>query len=27
VTIDVIGGPTYVHGETDEDLLVDSFDL
>ncbi|MBZ6495925.1 methenyltetrahydromethanopterin cyclohydrolase [Natrinema longum] len=27
VTIDVIGGPTYVHGETDEELLVDSFDL
>ncbi|WP_254531401.1 methenyltetrahydromethanopterin cyclohydrolase [Natrinema gelatinilyticum] len=27
VTIDVIGGPTYVFGETDEDLLVDSFGL
>ncbi|ELY45853.1 methenyltetrahydromethanopterin cyclohydrolase [Natronorubrum tibetense] len=27
VTIDVIGGPTYVHGETDEALLVESFDL
>ncbi|SER92156.1 methenyltetrahydromethanopterin cyclohydrolase [Natrinema salaciae] len=27
VTIDVVGGPTYVHGETDEDLLVDSFGL
>jgi len=27
VTIDVLGGPTYVYGETDEDLLVDSFDL
>ncbi|MDQ2049765.1 methenyltetrahydromethanopterin cyclohydrolase [Natronolimnohabitans sp. A-GB9] len=27
VTIDVIGGPTYVHGETDEELLVDSFEL
>ena len=27
VTIDVIGGPTYVHGETDEELLADSFDL
>ncbi|MEY7849512.1 methenyltetrahydromethanopterin cyclohydrolase [Natrarchaeobius sp. A-rgal3] len=27
VTIDVIGGPTYVHGETNEDLLADSFDL
>ncbi|WP_126661265.1 methenyltetrahydromethanopterin cyclohydrolase [Haloterrigena salifodinae] len=27
VTIDVVGGPTYVHGETDEELLVDSFDL
>ncbi|GAB3673537.1 methenyltetrahydromethanopterin cyclohydrolase [Halopiger thermotolerans] len=27
VTIDVLGGPTYVHGETDEDLLVESFDL
>ncbi|ELY76736.1 methenyltetrahydromethanopterin cyclohydrolase [Natrinema pallidum] len=27
VTVDVVGGPTYVHGETDEDLLVDSFGL
>ncbi len=27
VTIDVLGGPTYVYGETDEQLLVDSFDL
>ncbi|MFC6716992.1 methenyltetrahydromethanopterin cyclohydrolase [Natrialbaceae archaeon GCM10025810] len=27
VTIDVIGGPTYVHGETDEELLVESFGL
>ena len=27
VTVDVIGGPTYVHGETDEELLVDSFEL
>ena len=27
VTIDVLGGPTYVHGETDEKLLVESFDL
>ncbi|MCU4924703.1 methenyltetrahydromethanopterin cyclohydrolase [Halobacteria archaeon AArc-dxtr1] len=27
VTIDVLGGPTYVHGETDEDLLVESFGL
>ncbi|TYT61336.1 methenyltetrahydromethanopterin cyclohydrolase [Natrialba swarupiae] len=27
VTIDVVGGPTYVHGETDESLLADSFDL
>ncbi len=25
VTIDVLGGPTYSYGETDEDLLVDSF--
>lgn len=27
VTIDVADGPTYVHGETDEDLLARSFDL
>ncbi|WP_254524895.1 methenyltetrahydromethanopterin cyclohydrolase [Natrinema caseinilyticum] len=27
VTIDVIGGPTHVYGETDEDVLVDSFGL
>ncbi|WP_265112330.1 methenyltetrahydromethanopterin cyclohydrolase [Halosolutus halophilus] len=27
VTIDVLGGPTYAHGETDEELLADSFDL
>ncbi|APX98163.1 methenyltetrahydromethanopterin cyclohydrolase [Natronorubrum daqingense] len=27
VTIDVIGGPTYVHGETDEGILVESFGL
>ncbi len=27
VTIDVIGGGTYVHGETDERLLEESFDL
>ncbi|WP_252699129.1 methenyltetrahydromethanopterin cyclohydrolase [Natronosalvus vescus] len=27
VTVDVIGGPTYVHGETNESVLVDSFDL
>lgn len=27
VTIDVIGGPTHVYGETNEDLLVESFDL
>jgi methenyltetrahydromethanopterin cyclohydrolase len=27
VTIDVLGGPTYVHGDTDEDLLAESFDL
>ncbi|WP_247001630.1 methenyltetrahydromethanopterin cyclohydrolase [Halosolutus gelatinilyticus] len=27
VTIDVLGGPTYVHGETDEDLVADSFGL
>ncbi|SFC58760.1 methenyltetrahydromethanopterin cyclohydrolase [Halobiforma haloterrestris] len=27
VTVDVIGGPTYVYGETDEDLLVESFGL
>ncbi len=27
VTVDVLGGPTYVFGETDESLLVDSFGL
>ncbi|MWV38247.1 methenyltetrahydromethanopterin cyclohydrolase [Natrialba sp. INN-245] len=27
VTIDVVGGPTYVHGETDESLLAESLDL
>ncbi|WP_049924687.1 methenyltetrahydromethanopterin cyclohydrolase [Halopiger djelfimassiliensis] len=27
VTIDVLGGPTYVHGETDEELLAESFQL
>lgn len=27
VTVDVLGGPTYVHGETNEDLLVESFGL
>ena len=27
VTVDVLGGPTYVYGETDEELLVESFDL
>ncbi|ELZ03308.1 methenyltetrahydromethanopterin cyclohydrolase [Natrialba aegyptia] len=27
VTIDVLGGPTYVHGETDEELVARSFDL
>ncbi|TYL36001.1 methenyltetrahydromethanopterin cyclohydrolase [Natronococcus pandeyae] len=27
VTVDVLGGPTYVHGETDEELLAESFDL
>ncbi|WP_255190653.1 methenyltetrahydromethanopterin cyclohydrolase [Natronobeatus ordinarius] len=27
VTIDVLGGGTYVYGETDEALLVESFDL
>ncbi|WP_435359075.1 methenyltetrahydromethanopterin cyclohydrolase [Haloarchaeobius sp. DFWS5] len=27
VTIDVIGGPTYVHGETNEELLAESFEL
>ncbi|AHF99810.1 N(5),N(10)-methenyltetrahydromethanopterin cyclohydrolase [Halostagnicola larsenii XH-48] len=27
VTIDVLGGPTYVVGETNESLLVESFDL
>ncbi|WP_312908640.1 methenyltetrahydromethanopterin cyclohydrolase [Natronosalvus caseinilyticus] len=27
VTVDVLGGPTYVYGETDEDVLVDSFGL
>jgi methenyltetrahydromethanopterin cyclohydrolase len=27
VTIDVANGPTYVHGETDEDLVAESFGL
>ncbi len=27
VTIDVLGGPTYVHGDTDEALLADAFEL
>ncbi|RQG97093.1 methenyltetrahydromethanopterin cyclohydrolase [Natrarchaeobius chitinivorans] len=27
VTIDVLGGPTYVHGETNEELLLESFGL
>jgi hypothetical protein len=27
VTIDVIDGPSYVFGETREDLLVESWDL
>ncbi|RDI72469.1 methenyltetrahydromethanopterin cyclohydrolase [Halopelagius longus] len=27
VTIDVVNGPTYAFGETDEDLLAESFDL
>ncbi|ADD03797.1 putative methenyltetrahydrofolate cyclohydrolase [Natrialba magadii ATCC 43099] len=27
VTIDVLGGPTYVHGERDEELVAESFDL
>ncbi|APW98820.1 methenyltetrahydromethanopterin cyclohydrolase [Halobiforma lacisalsi AJ5] len=27
VTVDVIGGPTYVYGETSEDVLVESFGL
>ena len=27
VTVDVLGGPTHVHGETNEDLLAESFDL
>ncbi|WP_255167565.1 methenyltetrahydromethanopterin cyclohydrolase [Natrononativus amylolyticus] len=27
VTIDVLGGPTYVYGETSEDVLVESFEL
>ncbi|RQG91090.1 methenyltetrahydromethanopterin cyclohydrolase [Natrarchaeobius halalkaliphilus] len=27
VTVDVVGGPTYVHGETDEELLLESFEL
>lgn len=27
VTVDVLGGPTYVHGETNDDLLAESFDL
>ncbi len=26
-TVDVIGGPTYVYGDTHEDVLVESFDL
>jgi methenyltetrahydromethanopterin cyclohydrolase len=27
VTVDVVDGPTYVHGEVHEDMLVESFDL
>ncbi|SFR54216.1 methenyltetrahydromethanopterin cyclohydrolase [Halogeometricum limi] len=27
VTIDVVDGPTYVYGETDEELLAESFDI
>jgi methenyltetrahydromethanopterin cyclohydrolase len=27
VTVDVVNGPTYVHGETDEELLAESFDV
>ena len=27
VTVDVLGGPTYVYGETNEDVLVESFGL
>ena len=27
VTVDVLGGPTYVHGETNDDLLAESFGL
>jgi methenyltetrahydromethanopterin cyclohydrolase len=27
VTVDVVGGPTYVHGETNEELLIESFGL
>lgn len=27
VTVDVVGGPTYALGETDEELLAESFDL
>lgn len=27
VTVDVLGGPTHVHGETDEELLAQSFGL
>jgi methenyltetrahydromethanopterin cyclohydrolase len=27
VTIDVLGGPTYVHGDTNEERLAESFDL
>lgn len=27
VTIDVVNGPTYVHGETDEEMLAESFEI
>ncbi|ERH12865.1 MAG: methenyltetrahydromethanopterin cyclohydrolase [halophilic archaeon J07HB67] len=27
ITVDVVDGPTYVHGDTDEDLLAESFGL
>lgn len=27
ITIDVLGGPTYVYGETDEELVAESFNL
>ena len=27
VTVDVVNGPTYVHGETDEEMLAESFEI